>query len=232
MNVVILIATVLALKNRKMLSIKYVGFGLIIYLLTRIIYTVIMAVISAMGYAGKNARIMILGVLFVIVKILIYRRFKPDSRQDYTSLGFGEALNTLFCIIYPTVMNNLLYSIRISNQSIFSSMQLQGYSETQIQSYIDLFLQNSNSYYIFTAIAGIIPIVLHIAVSLLLKNEHKHIALACLVSLVLTYAYYGLPYYSYALANCIILVLSVFMLVLYIRNIRIFRKEISNDITA
>ncbi len=232
MNVVILIAAISALKHLKMLSAKYIGFGLITYLITRLVYTVVMSVSSAAGYSGKELRIVILGILFVLIKVLMYSRFKPKNVQEYISLGFGEALNTLFCIIYPTVLNNLVYSIRIGNQSIFSAMQLQGYSEVQIQSYVDLFLKNTNSYYLFTAIAGIIPIVLHIAVAIILKGGKKRIPAACLVSLTLTYAYYGLPYYSYPAANCVILTVLLIIITLYSRRSELYRKEISNGITT
>ena len=210
--------------KNKMLKIKYVCLGFVEYFITQVIYSLLLSftLVFLNIQLYTVIKVLLLVLVFVIVKLVLYKNlYKPNYAKDYVSLGLGVGLNTYINIMMPTIFNNLIYSIAINNGSIYQKMMDRGYSMSEITGYLEVFGANSQSYYMFTAICCLIPLLLHIGISLLIKKDTR-LSFIILFGIGLESIYYLIPIYDYLMANVFIFAIIICLMIILKRKMENF----------
>lgn len=215
-NICVIVSILYFLYKYKMINIKFICFGFVEYLITQVVYSLILSFITVFFKVQLYTmfKVLLLVLIFVSIRKTLYKKiYKPNLTKEYISLGLGVGLNTYINLMLPTIFNNLMYSVRINNGSIFQNMLDKGYSLMEINRYIEVFNANSSNYYIFTAICCLIPFLLHIGISLLIQ-KNVNIYKVCIFGILFESIYYIVPIYNYLLANVLIIITSVCFILL------------------
>lgn len=113
------------LARRHDLKGKFLFFGVLEYVIAKLIVSFAGGFISAAGLPSLMVSTLSVGVLTLVcvgLKALLYPRYGVKTCGVARSCGLGEALAEVFFVIAPTALNNLVYGLVIANGTIEATL--------------------------------------------------------------------------------------------------------------